>query len=74
LCLAIPGKIKSVNKKTNIALVDFDGVERDVNISLVEIKNGDYVIVHAGYAIQRLEKRDALETLALFNKDAKSKK
>ncbi len=67
MCLAIPGKIKKINKSTNIALVDFDGVKRDVNISLVEVKKGDYVIVHAGFAIQKLTTRDARETLSLFN-------
>lgn len=74
MCLAIPGKIKKVNKKTNIALVDFDGIEKDVNISLVKAKKGDYVIVHAGFAIQKLEKRDASEILELFDKKARSRK
>lgn len=68
MCLAIPGKIKSIDKKTNAALVDFDGVEREVNISLVEVKMGDFVIVHAGFAIQKLAKHDAAETLKLFKK------
>lgn len=67
MCLAIPGKIKSIGKKTNIALVDFDGIERDVNVSLIEAEKGDYVIVHAGYAIQKLTSKDAKEVLALFD-------
>jgi hydrogenase expression/formation protein HypC len=67
VCLAIPGKIKKINKKTNTASVDFDGVERDVNVSLVKIQKGDYVIVHAGYAIQKLTNKDAKEVLAIFN-------
>ncbi|MCK4891546.1 MAG: HypC/HybG/HupF family hydrogenase formation chaperone [Candidatus Pacebacteria bacterium] len=58
MCLAIPGKIKSVDKKINIALVDFDGIERQVNISLVDVKKGNYVIVHAGFAIQKLTSKD----------------
>ena len=50
------------------ANVDFgQGVLRDVNISLVEAKVGDYVLVHAGYAIQVVEKNEALETLRLWN-------
>ena len=73
MCLAVPGKVKKTNKKTSIALVDFDGIERKVNVSLVEAKKGDYVIVHAGYAIQRLEKQDAFEVLALFGKGKKPK-
>lgn len=71
MCLAIPGKIKKINKKTDIALVDFDGVEREVNISLVESKIGDYVIVHAGFAIQKLKRKEALETTKLFKANKK---
>lgn len=74
MCLAIPGKIKSIDKKTNISLVDFDGIEREVNISLVKAKKGDYVIVHAGFAIQKLAKKDANEVLELFSKGEKLKK
>ena len=48
------------------AHVDFgQGVLRDVNVSLVEAKVGEYVLVHAGYAIQVLEEKEALETLSL---------
>jgi hydrogenase expression/formation protein HypC len=50
------------------AQVDFgQGVLRDVNVSLVEVKLGEYVLVHAGYAIQVLEEKEALETLSLWN-------
>lgn len=50
------------------AQVDFGrGVLRDVNVSLVEANLGDYVLVHAGYAIQVLEEKEALETLCLWN-------
>jgi hydrogenase expression/formation protein HypC len=66
MCLAIPAKIMSLNGTT--AHVDFgQGVLREVNISLVEAKVGEYVLVHAGYAIQVLEEKDALETLSLWN-------
>ncbi len=68
MCLAIPGKIKKINKKTNIALVDFDGIEREVNVSLVKAKKGDYVIVHAGFAIQKLGEQNASEIIKLFLK------
>ena len=74
MCLAIPGKIKKINKKTNIALVDFDGIEKNVNVSLVEAKGGDYVIVHAGFAIQKLANTDVREILALFDKGRELKK
>ncbi len=66
MCLAIPAKITSLSGEK--AQVDFgQGVLREVNVSLVEAKLGDYVLVHAGYAIQVLEEKEALETLSLWN-------
>jgi len=66
MCLAIPAKIMSLQGEK--AQVDFgQGVLRDINVSLVEAKLGDYVLVHAGYAIQVLEEKEALETLSLWN-------
>ncbi len=66
MCLAIPAKIMSLDgSKAN---VDFgQGVLRAVNVSLVDAKVGEYVLVHAGYAIQVLEEKKALETLSLWN-------
>jgi hydrogenase expression/formation protein HypC len=66
MCLAIPALVMSVEgSKAN---VDFgQDVLREVNVSLVEAKIGDYVLVHAGYAIQVVEKDEALETLRLWN-------
>jgi hydrogenase expression/formation protein HypC len=53
--------------KGDKAEVDFgEGVLREVNISLVDPSVGDYVLVHAGYAIQKMDEKDALETLALW--------
>jgi hydrogenase expression/formation protein HypC len=50
------------------AQVDFgEGVLRDVNVSLVNAKVGEYVLVHAGYAIQKMDEADAKETLALWD-------
>ena len=50
------------------AQVDFgEGVLREVNVTLVEAKVGDYVLVHAGYAIQTVDEKDALETISLWN-------
>ena len=67
MCLAIPGKIIEIDNKTNHAIVDYgDGTKRKVNISLIETKIGDYVLVHAGFAIQILDEKEALETLDLF--------
>jgi hydrogenase expression/formation protein HypC len=66
MCLAIPAKVVEINGDT--AKVDFGaGTMRDVNVSLVDAKIGEYVIVHAGYAIEVLDRKAAEETLALWN-------
>ena len=65
MCLAVPGKILSIDEH-QVANVDFGGIERPVNVSLVEVTIGNYVIVHAGYAIQVLSEEDALQTLDIF--------
>ena len=67
MCLAIPGKVISIDAKTNHAVVDYgDGTSRTVNVSLVDAQVGKYVLVHAGFAIQVMEPKEAEETLALF--------
>lgn len=65
MCLAVPGKILSIDDD-QVAQVDFGGVKRPVNVSLVDVAVGDYVIVHAGYAIQVLSEEDALQSLEMF--------
>jgi hydrogenase expression/formation protein HypC len=66
MCLAIPAKIISIQGDN--AQVDFgEGVLREVNIALVDAKVGEYVLVHAGYAIQVLSEKEAQETLRLWN-------
>jgi hydrogenase expression/formation protein HypC len=66
MCLAIPARVTRVNGDK--AQVDFgEGVLREVNVTLVEPKVGDYVLVHAGYAIQIVDEKEALETISLWN-------
>jgi hydrogenase expression/formation protein HypC len=66
MCLAIPAKVISVNE--NSACVDFgEGVIRKINVTLVDVKVGNYVLVHAGYAIQVLDEKEAQETIQLWN-------
>ncbi len=66
MCLAIPAKVVSV--QGNLAKVDFGGgLIREVDVSLVDVKVDDYVLVHAGYAIQVLSKEEAKETLRLWS-------
>ena len=62
MCLAIPGKIVSING--NSAIVDFDGIEQEVIIALVlNPEVGKYVIIHAGYAIEQMDEKDAMEAI-----------
>jgi len=65
MCLAIPAKVLEVHG--NKARVDFgEGVVREINVSLVDVKEGDYVLVHAGFAIHVLDKEEAEQTLKLW--------
>ncbi|MCX8174081.1 MAG: HypC/HybG/HupF family hydrogenase formation chaperone [Thermoplasmata archaeon] len=64
MCLAVPAKILEIHGRK--AKVDFGGVYREVDISLVNARAGDYVIVHAGYAIEVLDRATAEETLKLW--------
>lgn len=66
MCLAIPGKILKIHKDKS-ADVDFGGIVRSAQLDLMpSVKAGDYVIVHAGFAIQKLMKKDAKETLKIL--------
>jgi hydrogenase expression/formation protein HypC len=65
ICLAIPGKIIEITGEKAKVLYG-EGVINTANISLVEAHLGDYVLVHAGFAIQILTEAEALETLVLW--------
>ena len=67
MCLAIPGKIVEIDTENQHATIDYgDGTKRQANVSLVDVKKGDFVLVHAGFAIEVLDKKEAMETLNLF--------
>ncbi len=71
MCLAVPGQVVRVETRdeTRMAEVDFGGVRKDVCLEyLPDVDTGDYVIVHVGFAIQRLDEQSALDTLANFEK------
>ncbi len=71
MCLAVPMKVVSI--ENNSAQVSSGGLETQVSIDLTpEAAVGDYVIVHAGFAIQRLDAEDALATLEVFDRLEKS--
>ena len=66
MCLAVPGRVTEV-RSDETALVDFSGVVKRVSLALVDdVEVDDYVLVHVGYALQRIDEAEAERTLALF--------
>lgn len=67
MCLAMPAQITQ-RKEGNIAIVNLGGIEKEISTALVDdIKVGDYVIIHVGYALTKLNETEAKKTLALFS-------
>jgi len=65
MCLAVPAQILEITGDKAIA--DFGGVKREIMVSLLEnVRIGDYVIVHTGFAIETLGEQEALETLKIW--------
>ncbi len=64
MCLAIPAKVVKIDEEH--ATVDYGGTRRIANISLVDARVGDYVLIHAGFAIQIIDEEDARETINIF--------
>ena len=71
MCLAVPGKVIEIDDDK--AIIEYgQGVTNRANISLVDVKTGDYVLVHAGFAIQVLDEKEALETLEVWRQVLKA--
>jgi len=69
MCLAIPSKIVKI--ENDVATIDVDGVRREASLLLLKNpKVGDYVIVHAGFAIHKINEEDAMESLRLIREAA----
>jgi hydrogenase expression/formation protein HypC len=69
MCLAVPGRVVRLEERddTPMAEVDFGGARKDVCLQYIpDAAVGDYVMVHVGFAIQRLDEASALESLRLF--------
>ncbi len=70
MCLAVPGKIVSIddsNLELRMAKVNFGGVMKDICIQwLDDIKIGDYVLVHVGFALNKIDQKDAEETIEIL--------
>lgn len=68
MCLAIPSQIKTIDQESNIAVVDTMGVERTASLDLLtdEVNVGDYVLIHIGYAMNKIDEEDAKLSLETF--------
>jgi len=64
MCLAYPGKVISISG--NSGVIDFGGVKKKARLDLVKVKKGDYVIVHTGFAIEKVDKKNAELTIKLL--------
>jgi len=65
MCLALPGKIVSVDGDTGD--IDFGGVVKQANLSMVDAKVGEWVVIHAGFAIEVMDEEEAAKTIRLWN-------
>jgi len=71
MCLSIPSKVIEIDEK-NVATVETLGVTRKVSLDLIseEVKVGEYVLIHVGYAMQKIDTQFALESLEVYQKIA----
>ncbi|KFN38922.1 MAG: hydrogenase assembly protein HypC [Sulfuricurvum sp. MLSB] len=69
MCLSIPSKVVKIDPETNTATVDTMGVQRTAGLDLMEedsIKVGDYVLLHIGFIMNKIDEEDALESLRVY--------
>ena len=69
MCLSIPSKVTKIDKETNSATVDTMGVSRDASLDLMEdgsVKIGDFVLIHIGFIMNKIDEEDALASLEAF--------
>lgn len=68
MCLAIPSKVMSINTQTNMAVLDTLGVQREASLDLMhdDVAIGDFVLLHVGYVMGKIDAADAAESLKLY--------
>ncbi|MDA3908662.1 MAG: HypC/HybG/HupF family hydrogenase formation chaperone [Sulfurimonas sp.] len=69
MCLSIPSKVVKIDKELNMATVDTMGVQRDASLDLMaegDIKLGDYVLLHIGFIMNKIDEVDALDSIELY--------
>ncbi|WQZ85565.1 HypC/HybG/HupF family hydrogenase formation chaperone [Helicobacter pylori] len=66
MCLAIPSKVIAI--KDNVALLETLGVQREASLDLMDesVKVGDYVLLHIGYVMSKIDEKEALESIELY--------
>ncbi|RVY08631.1 HypC/HybG/HupF family hydrogenase formation chaperone [Helicobacter pylori] len=66
MCLAIPSKVIAIND--NVALLETLGVQREASLDLMgeSVKVGDYVLLHIGYVMSKIDEKEALESIELY--------
>lgn len=65
MCIAMPAEVIEI-KEGNIGVVDFGDLKQEVRLDLVDVRVGEFVLVHVGFAIQRLSRKEGLETREVF--------
>lgn len=67
MCLAIPAEIISIDQQNDTAIASVAGVKKEISLALVQnVVAGDYVLIHVGYALNRIDPGEAQKTLQLF--------
>ena len=69
MCLSIPSKVVKIDKENNSATVDTMGVQREARLDLMEddsIELGDYVLIHIGFIMNKIDEKDALSSLEAY--------
>ena len=65
MCVAVPAEVLEI-KEGNVGVVDYGDLKQEVRLDLVDVKVGEFVLVHVGFAIQRLSREEGLETREIF--------
>lgn len=67
MCLAIPAEIISIDQQNDTAIASVAGVKKEISLALIQdVVVGDYVLIHVGYALNRIDPDEAQKTLQLF--------
>lgn len=67
MCLAVPARVVSLDKAADMAVVELDGIRKEASTVLLDdVAVGDYVLLHVGFALERIDPQEAENTLAMF--------